>query len=222
VSIHRMLIRPDNRLTTCPPGRLVPGTAPIILIASLRRSGTHLLIDAILNNFAAYKRHPLHVNLDQYLRHGYDIAELIECGGYVVKTHFPQKTALNYEQQVRAVAEHAIVLTPVRAPDEVYRSAIKFGASMDEKEFTEQIVQFEAFWKQYHPLLVPFVALTTHADYESLLATIGQHIGLTPNRNPVFPFSKDQRTLVYLIKLLTRTLGRYSPVVNTTISFAKA
>jgi len=188
----------------------------------MRRSGTHLLIDAILNNFAIYKRDPLHIDLDLYLKNGYPLADLLRCHGYVIKTHFPQTLAMEFEPQVRAVAEQAFVLTPSRPLEEVYRSSLTFGATVGAEEFAKQSEQFDTFWRQYHPLSVPFAGLTNTVNYECLLAKIGQVIGVEPNQKPIYPFSKNQRALVYLSKTLTRLLGSHSPVVNTTISFAKS
>src|SRR5690606_12927417 len=172
-----------------------------------------LLIDAILNNFAAYKRQPLYVDLDQYLMRGHPVEDLLTCGGYIVKTHFPQILGPSSEAQVRAVADKAIVLTPVRSRKDICRSATAFGTSMGDSDF----VRFAEFWKHYDPVQVPFSALTSHAGYETLLENIAERIGMPPNPNRVLPFSKKDRSRVYFVKALTRLLGHHSPVVNTTI-----
>ena len=40
----------NNKLTVCPPGNLPRGEGKSILVPSIPRSGTHLLIDSIINN----------------------------------------------------------------------------------------------------------------------------------------------------------------------------
>ena len=131
------LLPPANRRTICPPGKLRPGTAPLIVVVSIRRSGTHLLIDAILNNFAVYKRRPLYVSLDQYLLSGYPVEDLLACGGYIVTTHFPQTLSFDYESQVRAVVQQATVLVPSRPIEQTYRAEVAFTGPISEDEFVE-------------------------------------------------------------------------------------
>lgn len=66
-----------------------------IIIASHRRSGTHLTIDSIINNFGSYKDNPEIelLNLDSLTKHGgrkYSIKEMlagIPENGAVIKTH---------------------------------------------------------------------------------------------------------------------------------------
>lgn len=221
MSPSRGFLRPDNQLTTCPPGKLVSGSVPLIIVASLRRTGTHLLIDAILNNFAVYKRRPLYVDLDRYLTGGFPISELLECGGYIVKTHFPQTLDLMYEEQVRAVAQQALILTPTRPSAQTYTSTLRFGTSLTQEEFAQKRTQFEEFWRQYQPLEVSFADLISPTNYDALVARIGEYISQPPNKKLVLPFSIDQYAQVYSVKTLTRLLGHHSPIVNTTISFAK-
>ena len=70
-------------------------------------------------------------------------------------------------------------------------------------------------------MTIPFARVSTRQGYESLLAEIGQHIGITPNQKTVYPIPKDHRLSVFLVKFLTRLLGCWSPLINTTIAFAK-
>src|SRR5436190_2148883 len=197
VRLQKRFLGPENSKTTCPPGNLSPGTAPLSIVPALRRSGTHLLIDTILNNFVLYKREPFYVDLDRYLKGGFPVADLLNCRGYIVKTHFPQTLAFDFMQQVSEIAEQAFVLTPYRPLDDTFRSAKTFGATMSREELTQQSIDFDAYWQKYRPLRLAFSSLIDTTHYESLLTTIADHIGVAPNRKPTLPLSKQQRSMVY-------------------------
>jgi hypothetical protein len=205
---------------TCPPGTLTPGQGGFIVVASLPRSGTHLLIDAILNNFGRYKRRPLYVDLDKYFNNGQALEALLNTGGYVVKTHFPT-FGLQHEHAMRRLLERAVILTPVRPMDQVYRSARVYGSVSDHQELAQQAARFDCFWQPYERLLIPFAQLVDTENYPLLIKQIGQFIGAAPNAKVVYPLAKKHIGRVKLLKLLTRVLGNRCPVVNTTIAFAK-
>ncbi len=216
------LFPPENARTSCPPGHLRPGRKPLLLIPSLQRSGTHLLIDTILNNFRDYKRTPLYVNLDRLEGNPGWTSRLIRCGGYIVKTHYPQiRPAAGFEEPLRRVIQHSRLMAPVRDLEAVYQSSLIFGASASRPEFDRQVARFQVFWEQFKVHHVAFDRLTTPGLYPELVAEIGSWIDAEPNARIVYPFPKNRRWKVYTFKALTRLLGRHSPIINTTIAFAK-
>lgn len=79
----------NNRRCVAPPGELRPGSGKPVIVSSIMRSGTHLLIDLLLNNFPAYRRMPLYVDLDHALASGLTAADLLHGGCYVMKSHHP-------------------------------------------------------------------------------------------------------------------------------------
>src|SRR5262245_46905598 len=84
------LLPHDTRSTTCPPAPLVSGHGPLIIVASLMRSGTHLLLDSFFNNFPELRRVPLFVDFDAYQRAGLPVGPLQSVQGIIVKTHYPE------------------------------------------------------------------------------------------------------------------------------------
>ena len=50
----------------------------------MMRSGTHLLIDLILNNFAALRTSPLYIDADRFLRESGSSKELLFQIGYTL------------------------------------------------------------------------------------------------------------------------------------------
>jgi hypothetical protein len=219
--LSRYVLSPSTPRTTCPPGDLTPGKGHFIVVASLQRSGTHLLIDAILNNFARYKRRPLYIHLDRYLKEGHTLEPLLATGGYVVKTHFPQTLGPEYESSIRHLLERSVILTPIRPMEQVYRSAVAFGTVSDQYELAQHVARFDRFWQPYERMLIPFEGLVDTKNYPMLIRQIGQYIGTAPNDKLIYPIAKEHLFRVKLLKLLTRLFGNRCPVVNTTIAFAK-
>src|SRR5579859_7066083 len=84
------LLPHDTVQTTCPPAPLVNGEGSLIIVCSLMRSGTHLLLDAMFNNLPALRRRPLFVDFDAYERTGLPVSAFASATGMVIKTHYPQ------------------------------------------------------------------------------------------------------------------------------------
>jgi hypothetical protein len=193
-----------------------------VLVPSLKRSGTHLLIDAILNNFARYKRRPLYVDIDHLLSDPRAVDRVLACGGYVVKTHFPQVgPAVDRSNQLQRLISEAVVISPVRDPEAVFRSSMTFGSVADRAQFDAEAAAFADFWGRQKVHYVPFARLVDRDRYAEFIAGLGRWLGLTPNPRLILPFRKHARTRLYVVKVLTRLLGHASPIVNTTIGFAK-
>ncbi len=68
----------------------MPGAAngtPHVVVAAQMRSGTHLLIDLILNNFPVYRESPLYLDLERYRLSDLETSRIPDLRGLVIKTH---------------------------------------------------------------------------------------------------------------------------------------
>jgi glycosyltransferase involved in cell wall biosynthesis len=227
VRLGSKLLPHVNRRTTCPPGRLRNGTGPLVIVASLRRSGTHLLIDTILNNFDSYRRRPLYVNLDALLDDHDRLEELRHKGGYVVKTHYPSDSMASPRRtdRVAELAAHAVVIAPSRPLPQLVdaRAASRRHNRLpveDDADIATAVGAFDMFWRPYDPLTVPFGLLTDPAALAGIVQRVADATGQTPRPRIVAPPHRDQRMRTYATKAATRLLGDRSPVVNTTVGFA--
>ncbi len=210
----------DTKRTTCPPAPLVPGDGPLIIVPSLMRSGTHLLLDALFNNFPALRRRPLFVDFDAYERAALPPEPLASVGGVTIKTHYPQvELAAPYLSALKSVAGRAFILTPRRPAGEIRKSLAKWGEDVTAAEFAELESRFEAFWGPFSPVTVNFSTLLDPGGVETLIALVAERTRLAPRpgRRPVMP--ARHRFGIYLDKVLTRLLGRGAPRINTTIGY---
>jgi hypothetical protein len=217
-------IPPDNPKTVCPPGKLQPSAVacPLVVVASFPRSGTHLLIDLILNNFPAYRREPLYVNLDEYIRQGLDVEELIRIGGYVVKTHYPESTfSVDNHAAYQRVFDNALVLSPRRAHDQIVRSYQRMTDLKRKSEVASTLQDYLDFWQGHPTQLFEFSDLVNPAQTTTLLQRLSKLLGVACGSRPVGPPNRKRRLRVYLRKLGTRLLGNQLSKVNTTVGFAK-
>lgn len=230
--IGRSLLKHNNARTMCPPGRIVPALGaplPLILVPTLMRSGTHVLIDLILNNFAPYKRRPLYVNLDEVLNSGQAeaiVPRLLDYGTYVIKTHFPQAwTAGNRAPVFDSLTSNAIIVSTTRDTNEICRSTQRFPELYrmfrDDEDLYASLDRFREYWEPFNPLTIPFQSLVRGEGVEEFLHALAERIGIRRNPQLVPPIGKQFRTRVYFAKVLTRLLGHRAPVVNTTIGFAR-
>lgn len=183
------------------------------------RSGTHILIDLILNNLPSYRIRPLYIDLDQYLWAGMDIQALRQLKGAVIKTHYPQVNPPNFEAAIDALDLNSIVISPQRKYDDIAWSLQKFWK--DENVFSNKDAQaFREYWDKYTPVIVPFEDMLQPKKATEMLVNLGALTNCQPKKKIIFPPAKETPLLwVYLCKLLTRLLGKNSPVINTTISF---
>jgi hypothetical protein len=210
----------DTTATTCPPAPLPTAERPLIIVASLMRSGTHLLLDSLFNNFSELRRVPLFLDFDAYERTSMPIAPLQSLRGAVVKTHYPETPlAPPYQNALETLASKAFIFIPRRSAEEVRRSLAKWGMEFSTAEFAELEERFEKFWSRFSPSPVEFRSLLEPSAMQILLAQIAQKSGLKPPtlRLPVMP--AHSRAGVYIDKLLTRILGRRAPRINTTIGY---
>ncbi len=157
-AIGNRWLRHNNPRTLCPPGMPEAGKGPkrpLIMVPTLMRSGTHILIDLILNNFPAYQGKPLYVDLDLVMRHPQReemLAAMMEVGGFVVKTHYPQLIVKEPDLEVvQQVADQSIIISTRRDSDLVLKSMMRFPELSkrfgDEATIVAGIERFYEFWQ---------------------------------------------------------------------------
>ena len=212
---------PNNARCIAPPGQIIAASGRPILVPSLMRSGTHILIDLILNNFPAYRRQPLYVDLDHYLLADPAADAVLRGGCYVLKTHAPNFPLSERGQEaLRQIAEKSYIISPVRLTADVQRSQAAFGLT-DAGDFRLSRQKFDAFWQPYSRLQVPFDELVDPSRCPGLLRRISQYVDQPMPASPRLPPGKDRVFQVLVAKTLTRLLGHRAPVINTTIGFAQ-
>ncbi|WP_221030576.1 hypothetical protein [Actomonas aquatica] len=214
------VLPPINRRCVTPPGELRPRPGRPILVASLMRSGTHLAIDLILNNFAAYRHNPLYLDLDGYLLDGRAREPLLACGAYVAKTHHPHRPVpADQLEALRRFAATAVVVTPVREAEAVSRSLASFGESETVAEVAAMQAQAQAFWAEWDPVAVDFAELTDWAGSAGFLARLAERAGVPVPARVVENPPRSATGQVLWAKLWTRLLGSRAARINTTIQF---
>jgi hypothetical protein len=218
-------IPPENAHTCCPPGELEPvdGVAHVV-VATLMRSGTHLLIDLLLNNFPKYRKRSLYVNMDRFIRDDHLIDQLLAAGGQVLKTHYPQigDSDSNRVRVLPILARSRVILVE-RDREDIRRSMARFGdwGTQQLHDLDAQFDRFDAFWDQRDDgLRVHFDDLIDPVLCARVLDRLSSFLDLRCSTVPVFPRPKAARNRVYLDKLMTRLVGRSAPRVNTTIGFS--
>ncbi len=217
-------IPPNTPKTVCPPGKLQPSVIkrPLVVVASYPRSGTHLLIDLILNNFPAYRREPLYVNLDEYIRQGLDVEELIQIGGYVVKTHYPESTfSADNHAAYQRVFTNAIVIGPHRANEQIVRSYQRMTDLKRKAEVISTLQDYLDFWQEHPKQRFEFSDLINPAETHALLGRLGELLGVEHAATEVGPPDRNRYLRVCIRKLGTRLFGNRLSKVNTTVGFAK-
>ena len=182
------------------------------------RSGTHLVIDLVLNNFAAYRRTPLYVDLDRYFRRTDPVPEFTGVGSSVIKTHFPQITAADEATvRIRELARSAILVQPVRALPAVYSSLQRFGYRGSREDLAREAERFDAFWAPFGPLKLSFEDLADTERSLFCLRQIAQKAQLAMPPSPIASLPKQNSWAILCYKAITRMLGRRAPRVNTSI-----
>lgn len=212
----------NNSKTVAPPGILKQSKVgrPII-VSSLMRSGTHILIDLLLNNFSAYRNSPLYVDLDVYLTNRLPKEKLFSCGTYVLKTHFPQcQHDASAVETIKELASCSYIMQPTRPARSVYRSLKNFSYADDYDSLLKEKERFHEFWGPYHPHQFDFNDLTNQTAVMNILRSMSVVIDQEVPPSPIFPPSKTDFQRVYFYKTLTRLIGKYSPVINTTVQFS--
>jgi hypothetical protein len=213
-----------NRLTCCPPGSLKAHNGQKhLVVASMMRSGTHLLIDLLLNNFPAYKCSPLYLNLDMFVNQGGKIPELDGSGGFVVKTHFPQSIECQGHEEALSqfLGQNKVILVS-REANEIKRSLGKFGewGAAEVARFDQIHEDFFRYWDHQHKgevMRVNYADLIHESRLPALLEEIEAFTALKKSSKLIGVVPKHKR----LTKTTTRLLGHLSPRISTGIKLGK-
>ena len=220
----------QNPAVVSPPGVIAPQGRRNIIVATPMRSGTHVVIDLLANNFTDYRTRPLYVDLDQRIKQSRSAPDrfgrLDAQSGYIVKTHFPIAVGERSGERevVAALARDALVIA-VRRPDaEIARSLRNWsgsvpaeGAAAREAVIRADIAAFWEMWAQRADLTLEFADLFRDAPVEALLDRVARETGAARRRRLMRPPAQRRLWRIYLNKAMTRLLGRNAPRIDTTI-----
>lgn len=191
------------------------------------RSGTHIMIDLILNNFAMYKGSPLYINLDMVLHFGAKVHDVTQAGGSVIKTHFPQSIECRgHETEIREFLHQQKVILVTREMNAIKKSLKRFGewGANESTKFDQIHTEFDDYWNNEHKgsvLRVDYADLIQAEKVPGILREIERFTGLTKNSHLIGVIKKEKRFAILLWKALTRLLGCFSPRINTGIQLGK-
>ena len=125
------------------------------------RSGTHVLIDCILNNFARYRRRPLYIDLDQFVGQGLAWRQIAEHAGPVSgQDPFPASRAPRIGRGGRAAARRGEGRDPT--PLGRGRAALErdLRHRLDARtSCRDRFERFDRFWSRVPHLSVEFAQL---------------------------------------------------------------
>lgn len=222
------IITNDNKNVVSPPGTIVPENRTNIIVATPMRSGTHILIDLILNNIIGYKRSPLYVNIDAHFQQGLwtnnRIRDMLPNSGYVIKTHFPIRVQKN--NQIRLFMDRlikdSIVITVRRPNKDIIRSIQKWRtASKLEPENEDKILceiqSFWNFWNDKSSIELDFSDLFEKEKASAFLNNCAEETCSFTRKKIIYTPSSENKNYIYIYKAATRLLGRRSPIINTTL-----
>src|SRR5690606_17804642 len=105
--------------------------------------------------------------------------DVLGCGSYVVKTHYPFFGASRVRHAaIDRLAHSAVVVRPRRPAPDVRRSATAMGLVVDGNDLDRRAAAFAAFWDRYPACTVEFAALTDGGDaYDRMIADLGSRLG---------------------------------------------
>ncbi|MDB6069989.1 MAG: pgi [Verrucomicrobiales bacterium] len=205
----------------CPPGPIPTGPLPPIVVSSLMRSGTHLVIDLLLNNIPEYRQEPLYIDFDSYIYEGYSPQALLTAGSTLVKTHVAQRPfSRAYTDVLRRLGSKGLVIIPIRDLSKIRKSMNKWGYNVCEASLEEQYRSQMTFWNDNQPLLVPFAHLLDPAKAREFLNAVTQRLSLPPlpEDKPIVVAGKSRPRNLWR-KLRTRLQASKAPILNTTVGF---
>ncbi len=222
---YKFFLRGSSNKVVAPPGKLTGfSTGRPIVVVSFPRSGTHLMIDAFLNNFPQYKNSPLYVDFDQITTPGIESELLNQLPNLqtVYKTHYPHRNLYTHEASVSEVMscinKNAFVIKVERDPEAVINS-YKKGFSVKEG-LSEEIKAFDNYWSENVDFTVSFDQLTNPEQFREMINSLSLKAGLGASRTLKLPPNVNDFYRVGIQKFFTRLVGKHSPFkVNTTIQF---
>lgn len=219
-----------NPRVVCPPGVISGQGRPNIIVATPMRSGTHILIDMILNNIPAYRNRPLYVDLDQCRKQGTPQNDLIgriaPDAGYILKTHMPIGTDPDSPTDPRILDLFAagVVLTVRRDRAEVCTSLARWHRLPEEAPLTRYEAQYDGFWAFWAPrkqISIDFADLFAPDRMIPVLDSLCARTGTTRATRFAGPSSEADKARIYTNKALTRLAGRHAPKIDTSIHTLK-
>lgn len=227
--IGSRLLSFQNPRVVCPPGSVHPRGRRNIIVATPRRSGTHILMDLIFNNIPTYRAHPLYVDLDQCFRRSVDgtdlMSQITADAGFILKTHLPirHEARIMEDPQILRLIDEALVLTVRRDRDDVTRSMTRWQEmGAQEPAFYEALYDgFWDFWSGREDIEMGFRDLFDESAMQALMGRIAEETGTHARRSFSPAPGRNAQRSIYAHKALTRLLGRRAPVVNTTIHTLK-
>ncbi|WGL15251.1 hypothetical protein PVT68_10760 [Microbulbifer bruguierae] len=212
-----------NPRVVCPPGNLPSVEGKPIIVASVMRSGTHLAIDLLLNNFQSIPKTPLYVDGDQYFRSevnrtGY-LSEGVKIGKCVLKTHYPQRLPAGKREIFQRLASESHVIVLRRPIEETYRSLSAWGVSIEYPQYLDIVSDFYSFWEEAapHRIEIDFSQLTNKKRFEDLVRRIESETGIVSRKKIKYPINPKHVGKIALTKFATRLMGKYAPTINTGI-----
>lgn len=220
-----------NPRVVCPPGVVRPTGRPNLIVATPMRSGTHILIDLILNNLPAYRTRPLYVDLDQCVkqsRQGHDLlAQVTPDAGHVIKTHVPLNVpdSMGTDPKITTLLTQGLVVTVDRDRADVCQSLARWhNIALDaaEAEYGRQYDQFWAFWSERPRTALSFEDLFVAEKMRPVLADLAAASGTKTAAQYHPPPSSRAKNQIYANKMMTRLAGRYAPRIDTTIHTLKS
>lgn len=219
-----------NPRVVCPPGTITPQGRPNIIVATPMRSGTHILIDMILNNIPAYRNRPLYVDLDQCRKQGNSendlIGQVTPDAGYILKTHMPigLQEGQPSDLRIQKIFDAGVVITIRRDRADVTRSLARWhhmASGADMSEYEAQYDTFWNFWDRRKRIHLDFTDLFASKKMASVLETLCADTGSTRAKRLTGPVSGTGKARIYTNKALTRLAGRHAPLVDTSIHTLK-
>lgn len=218
-----------NRRMVCPPGRPAVHGRPNIVVATPKRSGTHVLIDTILNNMPAFRNRPLYIDLDQAWKRRDSSDRLFDHidpqAGYVIKTHLPiDSPGAAMSPHVLELLDAATVLTVHRPVEAIIRSMERWKQSGNDEMAGRILAETAAFWKFWEKrprMALEFGDLFDDARMRDVIDELAACTGTERAARHVTPLRPEQLRHIYVNKAMTRLLGRHAPRIDTTIHTLK-
>ncbi|WP_425093864.1 hypothetical protein [Tropicimonas sp. S265A] len=219
-----------NPRVVCPPGKLRATGRPNLIVATPMRSGTHVLIDLILNNMPGYRNRPLYVDLDQCVKQSTTdrdlLAQVTPDAGHVIKTHMPLSVpdSMASDPAITDLLAQGLVITVRRDRGDVCRSLARWhGIALEEAEaeYGPQYDRFWEFWTGRPQIALSFKDLFAPEKMRQTLADLAAASGTTPAKRYNPPPANTTKNRIYANKMMTRLAGRHAPRVDTTIHTLK-
>lgn len=220
--IDKILPQQEKRGWCAPQMKIKPRDGRAIIVPSLPRSGTHVLIDLILNNFSAYKDSlPFYIRLHYCIGNSHYEKDMVSCGSYVVKTHLSE---FNPSPEVNRWLQESTILRPVRDIEGLAKSNSLFFRKVayddHKKNLLAERAKSDSFWSKYNCHDIEFSKLVNIDCQREIVVNIANITGLELPKRIITSREKSDKYRVYLDKIGTRLLGVKSPVINTTIGFS--